>query len=57
MKADLATIQNKENQTKHIPYRHPNYNRHFDQQQGENEHSQKNYVDGEKVRHTKQQLR
>ena len=40
-----------------MPYRHPNYNRHFDQRQGQNEYSQKTYVDMRKYQHTKQQLR
>ena len=30
----LSTVQKKEEQTTPTPYRHPNYNRHFDQQQG-----------------------
>ena len=57
MKAVLAAVKKEEKQTTHTPYRHPNYNRHFDQQQGQNEHSQKSYVDKETVRHTKKQLR
>ena len=27
----LAVVQQKEKQTTHTPYIHPNYNRHFDQ--------------------------
>ena len=57
VKTVLVTVQRKEEQTKPIPYRHPNYNRHFDQRQGQNEYSQKTYVDMRKYRHTKQQLR
>ena len=57
MKTVLVTVQKKEEQMKPIPYRHPNYNRHFDQRQGQNEYSQKTYVDMRKYRHTKQQLR
>ena len=57
MKAVLAAFQKEEKQTTHAPYRHPNYNRHFDQRQGKNEHSQKSYVDNKIVRHTKQRLR
>ena len=57
MKTVLVTVQRKEEQTKPIPYRHPNYNRHFDQRQGQNEYSQKAYVDMRKYRHTKQQSR
>ena len=45
VKTVLVTVQRKEEQTKPIPYRHPNYNRHFDQRQGQNEYSQKTYVD------------
>ena len=40
-----------------MPHIHPNYNRHIDQRQGQNEHSQKSYVDKQIERHTKQQLR
>ena len=47
----------KEKQTTHTPYRHPNYNHHFDQRQDQNKHSQKNYVDRQKDQHTKQQLK
>ena len=57
MKIVLVAIQKEEKQTTHTPYIHPNYNRHFDQRQGQNEHSQKSYVDKQTVRHTKQQLR
>ena len=31
VKAVLTVVQNKEKQTTHTPYRHPNYDRHFDQ--------------------------
>ena len=31
VKAYLAIVQKKEKQTTHMPYRHPNYNHHFDQ--------------------------
>ena len=31
VKTVLATVQKKEEQTTPTPYRHPNYNRHFDQ--------------------------
>ena len=57
MKTVLAIVQKKEEQTTPTPYIHPNYNRHFDQRQGQNEYSQKTYVDLRKYRHTKQQLR
>ena len=57
VKAVLIAVQKEEKQTTHMPYRHPNYNRHFDQWQGPNERSQKSYVDKQTVRHTKQQLR
>ena len=54
MKTVLTTIQNKEEQTTPTPYRHPNYNCHFDQRQGQNEYSQKTYMAMRKYRHTKQ---
>ena len=57
VKTVLTVVQKKEVQTTPTPYRHPNYNRHFDQRQGQNEYSQKTYVDMRKYRHTKQQLR
>ena len=57
MKTVLTTVQKKEEQTTPTPYRNPNYNRHFDKRQGQNEYSQKAYVDMQKYRHTKQQLR
>ena len=57
MKVVLAAVQKEEKKTTHTPYRHPNYNRHFEQRQGQNEHSQNIYVDTQTVRHTKQQLR
>ena len=57
MNTFLVAVQKKEEQTTPTPYRHPNYNHHFDQRQGQNEHSQKTYVDMRKYRHTKQQLR
>ena len=57
VKTVLAVVEKKEEQTTPTPYRHPNYNRHFDQRQGQNEYSQKNYVDLRKYQHTKQQLR
>ena len=57
VKAVLAAIQKKEKQSTHTPYRHLNYNRHFDQRQGQNKHSQKNYVDRKKDQHAKQQLK
>ena len=53
----LAAVQKKEEQTTPTPYIHPNYNRHFDQRQGKNEHSQNSYVDKQTVQHTKQKLR
>ena len=56
VKTVLTAVQKKKEQTT-TPYRHPNYNRHFDQRQGKNEYSQKTYVDMRKYRHTKQQLR
>ena len=52
-----AAVQKKEKQTTHMPYRHPNYNCHFDQRQGQNKHLQKSYVDKQTIRHTKEQLR
>ena len=45
----LATVRKKEEQTTPTPYRHPNYNHHFDQRQGQNEYSQKTYVDLRKI--------
>ena len=45
VKTVLDAVQKKEEQTTPTPYRHPNYNRHFDQRQGQNEYSQKTYVD------------
>ena len=45
VKTVLAAVQKKEEQTTPTPYRHPNYNRHFDQRQDQNEYSQKTYVD------------
>ena len=57
VKAVLAAVKKEEKQTTHMPYKHPNYNRHFDQWQGQNKHLQKSYVDKQIVRHTKQQLR
>ena len=45
VKTVLVAIQKKEKQTTHTPYRHTNYNHHFDQQPDQNKHSQKNYVD------------
>ena len=33
----VHAIQKKEEQTTPTPYTHPNYNRHFDQRQGQNE--------------------
>ena len=45
VKKVLVAIQKKEAQTTPTPYIHPNYNHHFDQQQGQNEYSQKTYVD------------
>ena len=41
----LTVVQKEEKQTTHTPYKHPNYNRYFDQRQGQHEHSQKSYVD------------
>ena len=52
-----AAVKKEEKQTTHMPHRHPNYNRHFDQRQGQNEYSWKTYVDMRKYGHTKQQLR
>ena len=57
VKIVLVAVQKKEKQKTHTPYRHHNYNRHFDQRRGQNEYSQKTYVDLRKYRHTKQQLR
>ena len=57
MKIVLTVVQKKEEQTTPTPYKHPNYSHHFDQRQGQNEYSQKTYVDIRKYRHTKQQLR
>ena len=57
VKEVIAAVKKQAKQTTHTPYRHPNYNRHFDQRQGQNEHSQKIYVDKQTVRHSKQQLR
>ena len=57
MKKVLIAIQKKEEQTTPTPYRHPNYNHHFDQRQGQNEYSRKTYVDMRKYQQTKQQLR
>ena len=57
VKIVLAAVQKKEEQTTPTPYRHPNYNLHFDQLEGQNEYSQKTYVDMRKYQHTKQQLR
>ena len=57
MKEVLTIVKKEEKQTTHTPYRHPNYNCHFDQRQGQNEHSQKSYVDKQTIRHTEQQLR
>ena len=57
MKTVLGAIQKNEKQTTYTPYRHPNYNRHFDQRQDQNKHSQKNYVDKQKDQHAKQQLK
>ena len=53
MKEVLATVKKEEKQTTHTPYMHPNYNH----RQGQNEHSQKSYVDKQTIRHPKQQLR
>ena len=57
VKIVLAVVQKKEEQTTPTPYRNPNYNPHFDQRHGQNEYSQKTYVDMRKYQHTKQQLR
>ena len=57
MKTVLTAVQKKVEQTIPTPYIHPNYNRHFDQRQGQNEYLQKTYVYMRKYRHTKQQLR
>ena len=38
VKIILAIFQKKEEQTTPTPYIHPNYNRHFDQRQGQNEY-------------------
>ena len=32
-----------EKQTTITPYRHPNYKKHFDQREGQNEHKQRSY--------------
>ena len=45
VKTVLAAVQKKEKQTTHTPYKHPNYNHHFDQRRDQNKHLQKNYVD------------
>ena len=41
------TVQKEVNPTKkqatRTPYRHPNYKKHFDQRQGQNEHKQRSY--------------
>ena len=39
VKTVLAAVQKNEEQTTPTPYRHPNYNCHFDQRQGQNEYS------------------
>ena len=57
MKKVLAAVKKEEKKTTHTPYRHPNYNHHFDQRQGQNKYSQNTYVDMQKYQHTKQQLR
>ena len=57
VKAVPAAVQKEEKQTTHMPYINSNYNRHFDQRRGQNEHSQKSFIDKQTVRHTKQQLR
>ena len=57
VKIVLAAVQKKEKQTTHTPYKHPNYNHHFDQRQGQNDYSQNNYVDKQTIQHNKQQLR
>ena len=57
VKTILAAVQKKEKQITHTPYRHPNYNCHFDQRRDQNKHSQKNYVDRRKDQHAKQQLK
>ena len=40
----MITVQKEANpakkQTTKTPYRHPDYKRHFDQRQGQNEHTQ-----------------
>ena len=49
-----------EKQTAKTPYQHPNYKRQFDQQQGQNEHTQKSYAVRQAKtsnQHTKQQTR
>ena len=53
----MKVVKKEEKKATHTPYKHPTYNRHFDQRQGQNEYSQKTYVDMRKYRHTKQQLR
>ena len=45
VKKVFIAIQKKEEQKTPTPYRHLNYNCHFDQRQGQNEYSQKTYVD------------
>ena len=49
VKTVLAIVQKKEEQTTPTTYRHPNYNHHFDQRQGQNEYSQKTYVEMKKI--------
>ena len=56
VKKVLVAVQKKDKQTTPTPYIHPNYNHHFDQRQGQNEYSQKTYVDMQKYQQTKQQL-
>ena len=41
VKTVLTVVQKKEEKATHAPYRHPNYNHHFDKRQGQNEYSQK----------------
>ena len=55
VKKVFNAVQKKEKQTTHTPYRH--YNRHFDQRQDQNKHSQKNYVDMRKDQLAKQQVK
>ena len=57
VKTALTAVQKKEEQTTLTPYRHPNYNSHFDQRQCQNGYLQNTYVDMKKYRHTKKQLR